>query len=295
MDRFQAMQLFARIVELGSFSKAAEQQGMSRASASALIRQLESHLGVRLLQRTTRQVSATLDGRSYYQHCLSVLGEIKEVESVLSQSAGHPRGRLKIDLPASLGRLLVIPALPDFYARYPEIVLEIGIGDRMIDLVREGVDCVVRIGGLSDSTLIARSLPALPQVTCASAGYLVRHGLPSSLDELEGHRCIDYLSATTGRLAPLEFAVDGRIETRSLPASLAVNHGEAYVAACEAGLGIVQVPRYHVERQLAAGSLVELLPQYSPPALPLTVLYPHHRHLTPRLRVFIDWLVALFG
>ncbi|MFB8831083.1 LysR family transcriptional regulator [Azotobacter sp. CWF10] len=295
MDRFQAMQLFARIVELGSFSKAAEQQGMSRASASALIRQLENHLGVRLLQRTTRQVSATLDGRSYYQHCLSVLGEIEEVESVLSQSAGHPRGRLKIDLPASLGRLLVIPALPDFYARYPEITLEIGIGDRMIDLVREGVDCVVRIGGLSDSTLIARSLPALSQVTCASTGYLARHGLPASLDELEGHRCIDYLSPTTGRLAPLEFAVDGRIETRSLPASLAVNHGEAYVAACEAGLGIVQVPRYHVERQLAAGSLVELLPQHSPPALPLTVLYPHHRHLTPRLRVFIDWLVALFG
>lgn len=295
MDRFQAMQLFVRIVELGSFSKAAEQQGMSRASSTALIKQLESHLGVRLLQRTTRQVSTTLDGRSYYRHCQAILADIEEAESALSQRAQLPRGRLKVDLPASLGRLRVIPALPDFYARYPEIVLEIGIGDRMIDLVREGVDCVVRIGELSDSSLVARSLPPLRQLTCASAGYVARFGLPTSLDELEGHQCIDYLSATSGRLQPLEFSVDGQVVTRSLPACLAVNHGESYVAACEAGLGIVQVPLYHVQRQLAAGSLVELLPQHRPPPLPMTVLYPHHRHLTPRLRVFIDWLVELFG
>ncbi|GAB3396184.1 type 2 periplasmic-binding domain-containing protein [Azotobacter armeniacus] len=139
--------------------------------------------------------------------------------------------------------------------------------------------------------LIVRSLPPVPQLTCASAGYVARHGLPATLDELAEHRCIDF----TGRLLALEFSIDGRIETHSLPASLAVNNGESYVAACEAGLGIVQVPRYHVERQLAAGSLVELLPQHPPPALPMTVLYLHHRHLTPRLWVFIDWLVMLFG
>ncbi|WP_455231814.1 LysR substrate-binding domain-containing protein [Geopseudomonas aromaticivorans] len=295
MDRLQAMQLFVRIVELGSFSKAAEQLGMSRASATALVKQLESHLGARLLQRTTRQVSATLDGRSYYQHCLSILAEIEEAESVFSRSAQHPRGHLKVDLPASLGRLVVIPALPEFYARYPEITLEIGIGDRMIDLVREGVDCVVRIGALDDSTLVARALPPLRQLTCASAGYVARHGLPSSLDQLEGHQCVDYLSATSGRLQPLEFSVDGRVMPYTLPACLAVSNGESYVAACEAGLGIVQVPHYHVQRQLAAGTLIELLSQHRPPPLPMTVLYPHHRHLTPRLRVFIDWLVELFG
>lgn len=295
MDRFQAMQLFSRIVELGSFSKAAEQLDISRASATELIKQLEARLGVRLLQRTTRQVSTTLDGRSYYQHCLSVLGEIEAVENALSQTAKHPRGRLKVDLPASLSRLVVIPALADFYARYPDIVLEIGIGDRMIDLVHEGVDCVVRIGELSDSSLIARSLKLLPQISCASTAYLARHGLPTQLDELEGHYCVDYLSATTRRQQPLEFGVEGRIETRNLPACIAVNQGEAYVAACEVGLGIIQVPRYHVEAQLASGRLVELLPQYPPPALPMTLLYPHHRHLTPRLRVFIEWLVALFA
>lgn len=294
MDRLQAMQLFVRIVELGSFTRAADQLGMSRASATALVKQLENHLGVRLLQRTTRQVSPTLDGRSYHRHCQTILAEIEEAESALSQTASHPRGRLKIDLPPSLGRLVVIPALPDFYARYPEITLEIGIGDRMIDLVREGVDCVVRIGELHDSTLVARSLPPQLQLTCASPGYLARHSVPDSPEALDGHWCVDYLSATSGRVLPLEFTVDGCLRTLTLPARLAVNNGESYVAACEAGLGLVQVPHYHVARQLAAGSLVEVLPRHRPPPLPMTVLYPHHRHLTPRLRVFIDWLVALF-
>lgn len=294
MDRLQAMQVFVRIVELGSFSKAAEHLDISRASATTLVKQLENHLGARLLQRTTRQVRATLDGQSYYQHCLSILGDIEEAESVFSHSAVHPRGRLKIDLPASLARLLVIPALADFCTQYPDITLEIGIGDRMIDLVSEGVDCVVRIGELGDSTLVARSLPPLSQVTCASADYVARLGLPANLEQLDGHQCIDYLSATTSRLQALEFNCGEQIETRNLPARLAVRNGESYVAACEAGFGIVQVPRYHVATQLAAGSLIELLPQYRPPDLPMTALYPHHRHLTPRLRVFIDWLMVLF-
>ena len=288
------MQVFVRIVELGSFSKAAQHLGISRGSATTLVKQLENHLGARLLQRTTRQVCPTLDGQSYYQHCLSILGDIEEAERVFSHSATHPRGRLKIDLPGSLARLLVIPALADFAAQYPDITLEIGIGDRMIDLVSEGVDCVVRIGGLSDSTLVARSLPPLSQVTCASADYVARFGVPTDLEQLAGHQCVDYLSATSGRLQALEFCVAGQSVTRNLPSRLAVRSGESYVAACEAGFGIVQVPRYHVATQLASGALIELLPEYRPLDLPMTALYPHHRHLTPRLRVFIDWLVTLF-
>ncbi|MCL7462759.1 LysR family transcriptional regulator [Pseudomonas sp. NW5] len=294
MDRFQAMQLFVRIVELGSFSRAAEQQGISRASATALLKQLEAHLGTRLLQRTTRQVNPTLDGQTYYRHCLAILASLEAAEGLLSQHAQHPRGRLKVDLPASFGRLQVIPALPDFHARYPDITLEIGLRDRMIDLVREGVDCVVRIGELGDSTLIARPLAALEQVTCASRAYLAQHGLPTGLPELVGHQCVEYLSSTTGRVQPLAFMVEGRLEAFTLPARLAVNHGESYVAACEAGLGLIQVPRYHVARQLQAGTLVELLSAYRPPALPMHVLYAHHQHLAPRLRVFIDWLVEHF-
>lgn len=294
MDRFQAMQLFTRIVELGSFSRAAEQLALPRASATQVIKQLEARLGVSLLHRTTRQVSPTLDGTRYYQHCMAILADVEAAESSFLQASLHPRGRLKVDLPASLGRLRVIPALPDFYRRYPDIRLDIGMGDRMIDLVREGVDCVVRIGGLSDSSLVARSLGGLEQVSCVSAGYADRYGLPTHPDQLDQHLGIDYLSATSGKLQPLEFTLDGAVISRTLPARLSVNHGEAYVAACEAGLGIVQIPRYHVARQLAAGTLVEILPAHRPPALPISVLYPHHRHLSPRLRVFIDWLVALF-
>lgn len=295
MDRFQAMQLFVRIVELGSFSRAAEQQGISRASATAQLKQLECHLGTRLLQRTTRQVNPTLDGQTYYHHCLAILASLEAAEGLLSQHAQHPRGRLKVDLPASFGRLQVIPALPEFHARYPEITLEIGLRDRMIDLVREGVDCVVRIGSLGDSSLIARPLAALPQVTCASRDYLARHGHPHHLSELAGHQCIEYLSSTTGRVQPLEFCVDGRVEMLNLPTCLAVNHGESYVAACEAGLGIIQVPRYHVASQLQSGRLLEILPAFRPAPLPMHVLYAHHQHLAPRLRVFIDWLIERFA
>ncbi|TAH44969.1 MAG: LysR family transcriptional regulator [Betaproteobacteria bacterium] len=295
MDRLQAMQLFTRIVELGSFSRAAEQLALPRASATQIIKQLESHLGVRLLQRTTRHVSPTLDGSAYYQRCVAILADIDETEASFSQAARHPQGRLKVDLPASLGRIVVIPALPDFCARYPEITLDIGIGDRYIDLVRESVDCVVRLGELRDSSLVARRLATLRQVTCASRAYADRHGLPAHLADLAAHRAVDYVSASTGKSSPLEFVVDGHIVTRTLPATLSVNNGDAYLAACEAGLGIVQVPRYRVEHQFASGELFELLPDSPPPALPLSVLYPHHRHLSPRVRVFVDWLAELLG
>ncbi len=204
----------------------------------------------------------------------------------------RPAITLALNWPASFGRLVVIPALPTFYQIYHEITLEIGIGDRMIDLVQEGVDCVVRVGELSDSTLVAHPLPPLRQVTCGSTDYVARYCLPSKLEQLEGQRCVDYLSATTGKLQPLEFCVHGQVLLRTLPASLAVNNGESYVAACEANFGLVQAPYYHVARQLEHGSLIEVLPQHRPPDLPITILYPHHRRLTPRLRVFIDWLDA---
>lgn len=295
MDRLQAMRLFTRIVDLGSFSRAAEQLDLPRASATQIIKQLETHLGVRLLLRTTRQVSTTLDGAAYYQRCVAILADIDEAEASFTQAARHPQGKLKVDLPGSLARLRVIPALADFYRAYPQITLEIGISDRYIDLVRDGVDCVLRAGELADSTLVARRLTLLPQITCASSDYLARHGTPQNLDELMAHQAVDYFSASSGKALPLEFVVAGQTQTLRLSAALAVNNADAYVAACEAGLGIVQVPLYHVAAQLAAGTLLELLPQQRPPALPLSVLYPQHRQLSPRLRVFVDWLAALFA
>ncbi|WP_374243811.1 LysR family transcriptional regulator [Zoogloea sp.] len=293
MDRFQAMQLFTRIVELGSFSRAAEKLGIPRASATQIVKQLEAHLGVRLLQRTTRQVRATLDGDAYYQRCLAILADVADVEAAFTQAARHPQGRLRVDASTSFGRLVLIPALPEFCARHPEVSVELSLTDRQIDLIREGVDCVLRIGELRDSSLVARRLTALPQVCCASATYIARHGRPNRPSDLDRFEAVDYLSASTGKSVPFEFTVDGQVENRNVRARLGVNNGDAYVAACEAGFGLIQVPRYHVVRQLAAGTLVEVLQPYQPPPLPLSAVYPQNRHLSPRVRVFVDWLAEV--
>ncbi len=295
MDRLQAMRLFSRIVELGSFSRAAEQLRLQRASATQIIKQLEAHLGVRLLSRTTRQVTTTVDGAAYYQRCVAILADLDEAEAEFSAAARSPRGAIRIDLPGSLCRLVLMPALPSFCARYPDIRLEITIADRLIDLLREGVDCVLRIGDPLEAPLIACRLGDLQQTTCASASYLARFGLPGTLADISHHRAVHYVSAAANKAFPLEFAVDGRIETLSLPGNVAVNNGDAYVAACMAGFGIIQVSTYLVSEQLATGELVEVLPQHRPPALPLNALYPPSRQLPTRLRVFLDWLVEMFA
>lgn len=296
MDRFHAMRLFARIVELGSFSAAAAQLGLARAAATQGIQQLEAHLGVRLLARTTRQVTPTADGADYYQRCIAILADLEEAETSFSQAGRIPRGRLRIDLPGSLCRLMLMPALPGFCRHYPEIRLEFSISDRQIDPLREGVDCVLRIGELDDDLpLVARRLATLPLVTCASHAYLERHGRPQDLAQLGGHRAVENLSATTGKPFPFEFVVDGRIEQLSLPASVAVNDGGSFVAACAAGLGLIQVPRYHVEPQLASGEFEEVLPGLRPPPMPLHLLHAPGRQPPARLSAFIDWASGIFG
>ena len=296
MDRFEAIRLFTRIVELGSFSRAAEQLGITRAGATQAIQQLEARLGVRLLARTTRQVTPTLDGSDYYQRCSAILADLDEAEAAFSQAGRSPRGRLRVDLPGSLCRLVLMPALPDFCRRYPEIRIEFSISDRQIDPLREGVDCVLRIGALDDDLpLVARRLALLPLVTCASRAYLERHGRPQSLAELQGHHAVDNLSATTGKAFAFEFMRADQVERLNLPASVAVNDGGGYVAACCAGLGLIQVPLFHVAHQLASGELEEILPAHRPPAMPLHLLYPPNRQATARLRAFIDWAGTLFA
>ncbi|SNS97098.1 DNA-binding transcriptional regulator, LysR family [Pseudomonas segetis] len=295
MDRILAMQVFSRIVELGAFGKAADSLGLPRATVTQMIKQLESHLGVQLLQRTTRQVRATLDGQAYYQRCVHLLADIEEAESFFSQTRNNPQGQLRIDLPASLGHRVIIPAMTQFCARYPKIELIVGSTDRPVDLVREGVDCVVRAGQIHDLGLVARPLAQLPQITCASAEYLSRFGTPQGIAELVGHRAVNYASALNGRVFPFEFQVDGKLLEIAQPGTVTVNNAEAYVAACEAGLGIIQAPYYHLHDQLANGSMVEILSQHRPPAMPLTALYPPHRQLSRRVRVWVDWLVELFS
>ncbi|MBC3300791.1 LysR family transcriptional regulator [Pseudomonas sp. SWRI18] len=293
MDRFNAMRVFTRIVELRGFAKAADSLQLPRASVTVLIKQLEAHLGVQLLQRTTRQVSPTLDGAAYYQRCVQLLSDLEETEAVFSASRLNPRGILSIDMPSGIGRFLVIPALPTFSARYPQIELEIGLNDRPVDLIREGVDCVLRGGLVLDDSLVARPLATMDQITLASPAYLERMGVPQTLDDLVRHQMVEYVSSASGKRFGLEFLIGAELRPVNLPKVVAVNSADGYFCACEAGYGLIQAPYYHARQQLALGKLVEVLPQLAVPKMALTALYPPHRQLSQRVRVFVDWLVEL--
>ena len=292
MDRLDVMRLFTRIVERRSFTLAAQDLGLLRSTATQAIKQLEARLGVRLLQRTTRQVRPTLDGEAYYRRCLAILDDVEDAEAAFS--GAKPRGQLRVDVQGTLARHFVLPALPRFLADHPDLQLHIGEGDRLVDLVREGVDCVLRVGELHDSAMVGRRLAMLEEITCASPDYLARHGTPSGIDNLDGHRAIGFVSSAIGAMLPLEFMVSGNVRHVHLPATLTVTGADTYIAAARLGLGLVQVPRYHVEADLAAGRLVNVLPDFPPTPTPVSLLYPHNRQLSPRVRVFIDWLVGEF-
>ena len=294
MDRFDAMRIFTRIVELRSFTQAAHDLGYPKATVTHAIKQLEARLRVRLLQRTTRQVTPTLDGEAYYQRCVRLLADLEETESVFTSAAQQPAGKLRVDLHATLALHFVMPVLGQFCARHPLIELEIGMGDRLVDLVREGVDCVLRVGELGDSSMVARRVALLEQVTCASPVYLAAHGTPRSLADLDGHRAVNFFSAQTGKVWPFDFRLDGQRHSVTLPGTVSVNNADAYHACCRAGMGLIQAPRYHLEQALATGELVEVLAPLRPDPLPVSVLYPHHRQLSPRVRVFADWVAGLF-
>lgn len=293
MDRFDAMRVFARIVERRSFTLAAEDLGLPRATVTYALKELEARLGVRLVQRTTRHVSPTLDGEAYYQRCLRLIADMEEAESAFRGAT--PKGHLKIDVHGTLAGHFIVPHLPDFLARHPDITLHIGEGDRLVDLVREGVDCVLRVGTLRDSAMIARQVALLDEVTVASPAYLARHGTPRGLADLAGHRAVNFISSATGQPFPFEFTVSGAVERVALPGAVSVAGAEAFVGAALAGLGLIQVPRYHVADALADGRLATVLADCPPPPSPVSVLYPHNRQLSPRVRVFVDWVAARFA
>jgi LysR family transcriptional regulator for bpeEF and oprC len=294
MDRFRTLEVFVRVVETGGFTRAADSMRMPRSTVSMLIRDLEDRIGTRLLHRTTRRMSLTLDGKAYYERCRRVLVDLEEADSLFRQKGGAPRGKMKIDVPSRIGRRLIAPALPDFFAHYPEIELEMGVTDRPIDLIAEAVDAVIRVDPLIDSDLIARQLGRLSQVTCASPAYLECYGAPLSLEQLGGHLAVAYASPLHGRLDDLAFSVDHKFRSVRLSARVTVNNAEAYIACCLAGLGLIQVPAYDVRHHLDAGTLREVLPGHRPPSVPIAVLYPERRHLSRRLRAFTSWAEALF-
>ena len=292
MDRFQEMQVFLRIADRCSFSLAAEDLQIPRATVTNLLKRLEQRLGVRLLERTTRHVHMTHDGEVFYQRCARLLADLEETENAFRDVL--PKGLLRVNLQGTLAKHFVMPRLGDFLGQYPDITLQMGEDDRLIDLVREGVDCVLRAGTLQDSSMIARQVALMEQVTVASPAYLARHGEPADLDALQSHLAVNFVSSATGRTKGLEFTVDGAVIEIKLNAAVTVSGSDLYTGAALTGLGLVQVPRYRVADELAQGRLKIVLPGMPPPAMPVSVLYPHSRQLSARVRVFSQWLGKCF-
>ncbi|NDJ55875.1 LysR family transcriptional regulator [Enterobacteriaceae bacterium 4M9] len=290
MDKIHAMQLFVRVAELASFSRAAETLSLPKGSVSRQIQSLENTLGTRLLHRTTRRVQLTQDGLIYYERCRDLLANLDELDSLFLHDPTSVSGRLRVDMPVSIARNLVIPRLPAFLQQYPGIELELSSSDRLVDVVQEGFDCVVRVGVLRDSGLVARQLGKLTQLNCASPGYLERFGWPQSPDELTSHALVHYAATLGVRPPGFEIWRDGQVQWIKTGGVLTVNSTETYHAACLAGLGIIQVPRVGVREALRSGELVEVLPQYRAAPLPVSLIWPHRRNLSRRVHLFMEWL-----
>lgn len=295
MDQLFCMRVFTRVVEHGSFARAAEDLALSRASVTGAIAQLERRLGVRLLHRTTRRLSLTDEGRAYHQSCVRILGDLNEAEEALTSARASPRGRLRVSVPQSFTHLLFMPALPGFMARYPDISLEVIFTDRAVNLVEEGIDCAIRAVDLpADSTLVARHIATNKRITCAATGYLAAHGTPTSIDELARHECISFISPSTGRGQDWSFIRDGE-ELRFTPRGrLGVTSLEAAAAAAVSGMGIAQVPEALVYRALLAGDLQPLLLDWVADTPPMRVVYPGNRYLTAKVRAFADFVADLY-
>lgn len=295
MDRFQAMKVFMGVVEANSFTRAADNLGLPRATVTNTIQGLENHLKVRLLNRTTRSVSLTADGAAYYERCARILGELEETEAAFQDAARRPQGRLRVDVAGPVGRDILIPNLCEFHSRYPDVELVIGMGDRPVDLVQEAVDCVIRAGELVDSTLVARRIGSLSFVTCGSAEYLERYGEPTTLEELQQHRAVHYFSSVSGRNFDWDFLVDGVSVPVRMEGSIAVNDADAYITCGLKHFGLIQPARFMALPHLESGALKEILPQWKPSPVPMSVLYPQNRHLSAKVRAFADWAAELFA
>ena len=295
MDKFQAMSLFVRIVEVRGIARAAQSLQIPNATATTLIQKLEASLGVKLLNRTTRRLSVTPDGTAYYTRAVAILAEVRDAEEALAQQATTPTGRVRVDAPTLIARSVIVPALPRFFAQYPGIELALAGNERHVDLVTEGIDCALWIGEIADEALVARRVGFLYFATCASPAYIAAHGLPAHPRELAQHRCINHFSPRTGETVEWVFSKDGERVQALFAGHLALEDENSYVSAAEAGLGIAQLPAFVVKEAMERGALDLALADWFPEPSPLHVVYPRNRHASRRVRVFVEWLTALIS
>jgi len=290
VNKLELLRTFIRVTEMSSFTLAGESLGLPKSSVSEHVQALEELLGTRLLQRTTRKVQATQDGLVLYERSKDLLSHMDEIEGLFRQDAALLSGRIRVDLPSILARRVVMPRLPDFMARHPQLMLEISSTDRRVDLLGEGFDCVLRIGAQPDQSVVARHLCDLDMVNCASPAYLQRHGVPRSLDDLAGHRLIHYTGSFGARPVGFEYEAAGKRHQVPMSGSVTVDNSDCYQAACLGGFGLVQAPRLGIRKHLDSGALVTVLPEFTAPPLAVTLLYARQRHLPLRVRAFMDWL-----
>lgn len=295
MDRIEQLRIFARVAHSGSFTLAADQLGLPRATVSLAVQQLEARLGARLLARTTRRVGLTRDGQALLERAQALVADMQELEQQFRPQGGALGGRLRVDMPSRIARRLVAPALPLFFVRHPGVEVELGSSDRTVDLVQEGVDLALRVGTPPASSLVARPLGELRMVSCASPAYLARCGRLQSPQDLAKHQAVNYASPTSGRVALWEWQQAGQVRQLPMAGSVTVNNAETYIACCLAGLGLIQIPFYDVREHLASGELVEVLKDWPVPTMPMQLLYPHRRHLSRRLQAFSQWLAEVLA
>ena len=293
MDRLDSMRLFTRVVERRSFTQAAHDLGIPRSTATQVIKQLEQRLGVGLLLRTTRTVRPTLDGEAYYRRCLAIIDDVEDADGAFSDAV--PKGTLRIEVQGTLARHFLLPAISEFLADYPEVKVVMSEGERWVDVIEEGVDCALRYGVLKDSDLAVRRVAMLERITIAAPSYLERFGCPQSLDDLSSHQIVGLRSITTGALIPFEFTGADGVRQIEMEGPLTVTGTESLRDAVLLGLGLMQMPVFHIESDLAAGRVVRVLADDQVPPVPVSVLYPRNRQLSPRVRVFIDWVVQQFA
>ena len=293
MNQIEAMQIFIRVAELASFTRAADSLGIPKASASTAVQQLETALGARLLHRTTRKVQMTHDGQAFYERSKDLLTDVDELQSMFQQGEQSLRGRLRVDMSGGVARLFVLPQLADFMQAHPLIELELSSTDRLVDLVREGFDCVLRVGPLVDSSLVARPLGAFRIINCASPAYLERHGTPKTLDDLATHQLIHYVSTLGARSPGWEYPDGGAYASLPMAGSITVNNSDSYTAACLAGLGLIQAPAAGLQPLIDAGRLVEVMPDCRAEPMPVSLLYANRRNLPRRVQAFMTWITQV--
>lgn len=296
MDQLSAMRAFIRVVETGNFTRASAALGMPKATVSNLIQNLEAHLQTKLLNRTTRRVMVTTDGALYYERAVQIVTELDELDGSLSHSRANPGGRLRVEMAGAFADLLVIPFLGDFHAQYPDIRIDLGVGDRTVDYLAENVDCALRGGPPGDQSLIARRVAEIDMVTCAAPGYIERFGVPRHPSELATiHHCVSYFLAPTNRVMAFEFERDGESMEINCRYIVSVNDARSYLAAALSGLGVAPLARFMAAEALANGQLVRVLDDWRTEPIPLYIVYPPNRHLSNKVRVFVDWVVRLLA